>query len=310
MIYAPWILIGAASFVAAVVAFAQTEAAVPLMTLNQAIILGLVEGVTEFLPVSSTGHLILADAFLGIRGNASLTSDQHEAIDAFEIVIQSGAIIAVLWAYAGRVKQMVAGLFGRDDEGRALFIRVVAAFLPAVFIGLALDKVIKAYLQEEWPTVFALLVGGIAMILFERSNLARERRLHGSSITALSVKSAVIIGLMQCVAMWPGTSRSMMTIVGGMMVGLSPLAAAEFSFLLGVPTLLGATAYKGFKHGDVLIEHIGFDAMAAGLIVAAMSAFICVKGLIHWLTKNGLAPFGWYRIGLAGVVAWYLVSKA
>jgi undecaprenyl-diphosphatase len=277
-----------------------------IMSLTQAAILGLVEGVTEYLPVSSTGHLILMDKWLGLRGNGTFTQEQKDAIEAFEIVIQSGAIIAVLYAYLDKVKMMVRGLMGKDPLGRKLFINVVAAFIPAMVIGLALHKLIKTHLQQEWPTVFALAIGGIVMILWDRSKLALKRRHYGKSIDSLDVVDAVKIGLLQCIAMWPGTSRSMMTILGGQWVGLSPVAAAEFSFLLGLPTLLAATAFKSLKEGHHLVNHIGIDAMGVGLTVAAVSAFFCVKGLIAWLSKHGLQPFGWYRMVLAVVVAWQL----
>ena len=280
-----------------------------IMTLTQAAILGLVEGVTEYLPVSSTGHLILVDKWLGLRGNGTFTPEQMDAIEAFEIVIQSGAIIAVLYAYMGRVKSMVRGSMGQDAAGRKLLINVTAAFIPAVVIGFVLHKIIKTYLQQEWPTVFALAAGGVAMILWDRSKLALKRRHHGRSVEHLDVIDAVKIGLLQCVAMWPGTSRSMMTILGGQWVGLSPVAAAEFSFLLGLPTLLAATAFKALKDGHHLANHIGFDAMGVGLSVAAVSAFICVKGLIAWLSKHGLQPFGWYRLALASLVAWQLSAS-
>lgn len=276
------------------------------MTLTQAAILGLVEGVTEYLPVSSTGHLILVDNWLGLRGNGTFTRDQQDAIEAFEIVIQSGAIIAVLYAYADKVKQMVQGLLGRNPTGRKLFINIIAAFIPAMLIGLMLHKLIKTHLQQEWPTVFALALGGMAMVLWDRSDLARKRRSHGKSLEGLNTIDAIKIGLLQCVAMWPGTSRSMMTILGGQWVGLSPVAAAEFSFLLGLPTLLAATAFKGFKEGHHLVNHIGIDAMGVGLGVAAVSAFLCVKGLVAWLSRHGLQPFGWYRMVLAVIVAWQL----
>jgi undecaprenyl-diphosphatase len=272
----------------------------------QAAILGLVEGVTEYLPVSSTGHLILVNKWMGLRGNGTFTQEQKDAIEAFEIVIQSGAIIAVLYAYIDKVKIMIKGLLGKDPAGRKLLINVVAAFIPAMVIGFALHKIIKTYLQQEWPTVFALAIGGIVMIVWDRSEMARKRRHHGNSIEHLNRIDAIKIGLLQCVAMWPGTSRSMMTILGGQWVGLSPVAAAEFSFLLGLPTLMAATAFKALKEGHHLVNFIGFDAMGVGLGVAAISAFICVKGLIAWLSRHGLQPFGWYRLALAVVVAWQL----
>ncbi len=293
--------------------YAQTpmgqDMAHSIMTLGQAAILGLIEGITEYLPVSSTGHLILADAWLGLRGNPSMTAEQLDAIGAFEIVIQSGAIVAVLYVYMGHVRKMIAGLLGHDENGRKLLINVIAAFIPAAVIGLVIHKLIKQYLQQEWPTVFALAVGGIAMILFERSQMAKDRRSHGLGIESMTIKKSVTVGLLQCVAMWPGTSRSMMTILGGQVVGLSPVAAAEFSFLLGLPTLLAATAFKALKEGRMLVTHIGIDAMSVGLAVAAISAFFCVKGLLAYLTRHGLAPFGWYRIVLAGLVSWYLLTQ-
>jgi undecaprenyl-diphosphatase len=279
-----------------------------IMSLGQAAILGLVEGITEYLPVSSTGHLILVDHWLGLRENATFAREQKDAIEAFEIVIQSGAILAVLYAYFDKVKMMFNGLLKKDPRGRKLLINVVAAFIPAMVIGLLLHKIIKMYLQQEWPTVFALAVGGLVMILWDRSKLAQKRRNYGLSVEHLDVRDAIKIGFLQCVAMWPGTSRSMMTILGGQWVGLSPVAAAEFSFLLGLPTLMAATAFKALKEGPNLVQHIGFDAMAVGLGVAALAAFFCVKGLIAWLSKNGLQPFGWYRLVLAAVVAAQLVS--
>lgn len=274
-----------------------------IMSLWQAAVLGLVEGVTEYLPVSSTGHLILVDHWLGLRQNLSFSQGQKDAIEAFEIVIQSGAILAVLYAYFDKVKIMFQGLRGKNPQGRKLLINVIAAFIPTMVIGFALHKIIKMHLQQEWPTVFALAAGGLLMILWERSKLALKRRNYGNEVEHLDVRDAVKIGLLQSVAMWPGTSRSMMTILGGQWVGLSPVAAAEFSFLLGLPTLLAATAFKAIKDGPNLIEHIGSSAMAVGLAVAAISAFFCVKGLVAWIAKHGLQAFGWYRLVLAAIVA-------
>jgi undecaprenyl-diphosphatase len=278
-----------------------------IMSLWQAAVLGLVEGITEYLPVSSTGHLILVDHWLGLRDNLAFTQDQKDAIEAFEIVIQSGAILAVLYAYFDRVKTMFQGLRGMNDQGRKLLINVLAACIPAMVIGFAAKKIIETYLQREWPTVFALALGGIIMIVWDRSKMSIKRRNYGRAIEHLDVRDAIKIGFLQCVAMWPGTSRSMMTILGGQWVGLSPVAAAEFSFLLGLPTLLAATAYKAYKHGPNLMNHIGFDAMAVGLVVAAISAFFCVKGLVAWIGKHGLQAFGWYRIVLAAFVTMNLL---
>jgi undecaprenyl-diphosphatase len=288
------------------VAWSQTDPEFTVATISylQAFVLGLVEGFTEYLPVSSTGHLIIVDELLGLRDTTKLTTEQLDAVEAFEIVIQSGAIIAVLYVYMARVKKMILGLMGRPEfkAERQLAFNIVGAFIPTMTIGFVLHKVVKHYLQSLWPTVAALAIGGIFMILFERSKLAKDRRTSGFGLSALTLKSAILIGLMQCIAMWPGTSRSMMTIVGGILVGLHPVAAAEFSFLLGLPTLLAATVFKLWKDGDVLVAHIGYEAMGIGLVTAAITAFLTVKALLQWLTKYGLAVFGWYRLGLAAVL--------
>jgi undecaprenyl-diphosphatase len=275
-----------------------------MMSIPQAVILGVVEGVTEFLPVSSTGHLVIVSDLLGLRDSNHLTQEQYEATQAFEIVIQAGAILAVVLIFGAQLWRMVLGIMGRSPEGLRLLLNVGAAFIPTAVIGLLLHKVIKTYLQSTGPVIFALALGGVGMILVERSRWAKNRRVSGYSLTSLSLRSAVVIGLFQCVSMWPGTSRSMMTIIGGMVVGLHPTAAAEFSFILGLPTLLAATALKAFKEGHLLLEHIGATALAVGLVVAALSAFLAVKAFVAYLNKKGLSIFGWYRIALA-LVLWY-----
>jgi undecaprenyl-diphosphatase len=273
----------------------------PLVSNTDAVILGLIEGITEYLPVSSTGHLILADKLLGLR-DPSLSKEQSDAVEAFEIIIQGGAILAVLYAYFARMLQMLQGLLGRDSQGRKLFFCVSLAVLPALTIGFLMHGLIKTYLTDEWTVIFALAAGGVAMILFERSSLAKKRRTSGHGIEDLTYKQALVIGSLQCFALWPGTSRSMMSILGGLTVGLRPVAAAEFSFLIGFPTLLAATGYKAIKYSDELYHHIGLDAMAIGMLVAGVSAFFCVKSLVAWLSKRGFEPFGWYRLVLATVM--------
>jgi undecaprenyl-diphosphatase len=265
-------------------------------------VLGLVEGVTEFLPVSSTGHLILADEFLGLRDEARLTSSQLDAVEAYEIVIQSGAILAVIWLYRRRLADMVRGVLGGSTDGRRLLTAIIVAFLPTAVVGLLLHDFIKAHLQSTWPVVAALAVGGVAMIAFERSAAARSARTHGKALEGISYKTAFVIGCVQCLALWPGTSRSMATIVGGLALGLAPVAAAEFSFLLGLPTLLAATALKALKEGRNLVTQIEPLPLTVGLVVAAVSAGIAVSALVQYLNRRGLQPFGWYRIALAAGV--------
>lgn len=268
------------------------------MTPLEAIILGVVEGITEYLPISSTGHLILTTRLLGLDE----PEETRRAVDTFTIVVQGGAILAVLGLYWARVRSMLAGIFGRDADGRRLFLQLLVAFAPAAILGPLLDDHIESMLFGTYPVIAALALGGIAMIALG----PRTRRDAGREITTLTFRAALIIGLMQCIAMWPGMSRSMMTIVGGILVGLRPRAAAEFSFLLGLPTLGGACAYKLTKDltgdGESMFAVLDTGSILIGITVATVSAALAVKWLVGYLTKHGLAIFGWYRIVLAIIV--------
>ncbi|HVE17097.1 MAG TPA: undecaprenyl-diphosphate phosphatase [Chthoniobacterales bacterium] len=266
-----------------------------------ALILGLVEGLTEYLPVSSTGHLLIAQRLLGIASS--------ESADAFAICIQSGAILAVVGLYFNRVRHMALGCLGRDPEGLKLSINVVAAFIPAAVIGLLLEKPIKKYLFGGnefglWPIVGAWFVGGVAIlavVIWRRSRNVVLKKPR--SITDLTIASAVLIGVIQCLAMWPGVSRSLVTIVGGLLVGLGLPAAVEFSFLLGMVTLTAATGYDGLKYGKEMLATFGPAPLAIGLFASWLSAVIAVKWMVSYLNRHGLAIFGYYRIILALVVA-------
>lgn len=285
------------------------------MTPLQAIILGLVEGITEYLPVSSTGHLILAAAFLKLDDPSVKSS-----VDAFNIVIQGGAILAVLGLYFPRVLSMLRGLVGKDRDGLRLALNILIAFIPAAVLGVLLDDWISSKLFSPGPVIAALVVGGIYMIALD---IWRKREFPqakegepqpGLDIKDLTPSKAVFIGLVQCIAMWPGTSRSMMTITGGVMTGLRPAQAAEFSFLLGLPTLGGACCYKllkNLKHASEtgepnLFEQLGYMPVVLGILVAAISAAFAVKWLVGFLNRHGLTPFGIYRI-LLGVLLGGLV---
>jgi undecaprenyl-diphosphatase len=271
----------------------------------QALVLGIVEGLTEYLPVSSTGHLLLTQRLLGIESST--------AADAFAICIQAGAILAVLGLYRARVAQMTLGVIGRDPVGRHLAVAIIAAFIPAAVLGLLLEKPIKLYLFGGdawglWPIVAAWLVGGIAILVVSR---IRRRRggtpQAGLSLEHLTLRMALIIGFAQCIAMWPGVSRSLVTIVGGLIVGLSLPAAVEFSFLLGVVTLTAATAYDAFKHGGEMLATYGPTPLLIGFGAAWLSAVIAVKWMVSYLQSHGLEIFGWYRVVLAiAVTVWLL----
>jgi len=266
----------------------------------QALILGLVEGLTEYLPVSSTGHLLLFQRALGIA--------EGEAANAYAICIQAGAIVAVLGLYRERVASMFRGLVGRDAEGRRLLLCIIAGFMPAAVIGLALNDWIEARLFGTWPTVAAWFVGGVAILAVRGMRKNRDEG-AGFGLADLTPISAFYIGLLQCVAMWPGTSRSLVTIVGGVLVGLRLSAAVEFSFLLGVVTLCAATGYAGMKSGALMLETYGPLSLVVGFVAAWLAAVISVRWMVSWLQKHGMAIFGWYRIALAvGVAAWMIAA--
>lgn len=292
----------------------QESSAKQEMTTTQAIILGVVEGLTEYLPVSSTGHLLLAERIMGIGEDKALTAgkrqDAKEATDAYTICIQAGAIIAVLGLYFSRVMQMLRGLLGRDPLGLRLLINVTAGFLPAAVIGLLFNKIIKEYLFGPWPVVVAWLAGGLAILLVGRRNRQNGRSVRPTgTLDDLTWKMALIIGVAQCIAMWPGVSRSLVTIVGGILVGLSLPAAVEYSFLLGVVTLTAATGYDALKHGQIMVQTFDPQAMAIGVFFAFIAAVLSVKWMVAYLNRHGLAIFGYYRVALALTVALLLVTR-
>jgi undecaprenyl-diphosphatase len=273
------------------------------MTWWQAIILGLVEGLTEYLPISSTGHLILMSWLLGLEEGGT-----KQAVDSFGIVIQAGAIAAVLGLYRQRVRQMTLGLMGKDAAGLRLAMNLVIAFLPAAVLGLMFHGPIKDYLFHPWPVVGALFVGAWLMLAVAKSDQINKLEAHGKSLDSITWQIALMIGFAQCIAMWPGTSRSMMTIVAAILLGLRRKDAAEFSFLLGLITLSAATAYEGYSDGAQMLEQIDLSSVLIGFIVAAISAAVAVKWFVGFLTRHGLAPFGWYRVALAGILAALILS--
>jgi undecaprenyl-diphosphatase len=270
----------------------------------QAVVLGIVEGVTEYLPISSTGHLILAAALMKL-------DVESQAVKDFEIVIQGGAILAVLGLYYPAVLKMLRGLLGKDAQGLRLLLNLFIAFLPSAVVGLLLNKWIDSHLMGVFPVMVAVLLGAVYMLvvdLWSQGRLGKVRawRAEPKSIYDVTPREALSIGLLQCFALWPGTSRSMMTISGGLFAGLRGREAAQFSFLLGLPTLTAATLYKLYKNlshakqtgTPNMFEALGTTACIVGIAVAAISAAAAVKWLVGFLTRHGLSPFAWYRIVL------------
>jgi len=281
------------------------------ITYTDAIILGVVEGLTEYLPVSSTGHLILANRFLGLDSDQPLANQSgengapvrtlREAANAYAIIIQGGAILAVLIIYWQRILDIIAGVFGRSRTGLLLFRNLVVAFLPAAIFGLLLESWIDRHLFGPLPVINALVVGAFLMLAVEkwRGRRKSETFSEGPDLHELTVTRSLMIGLLQCVAMWPGTSRSMMTIVGGYLAGLSPTRAAEFSFLLGLVTLSAASGYKAVSEGRWMLESLDLGPVIVGILVATVFAALSVKWLVTYLARHGLGIFAWYRIILA-----------
>ena len=264
-----------------------------IILLAKALILGLVEGLTEFLPISSTGHLILAGDLLDFN---------NERGKLFEIVIQSGAILAVCWEYRKRLWQVVTGL-PSQPEARQFVLNVAVAFLPLAVLGLAFGKVIKAHLFQPLPVALAFIVGAFIIIWAEK----RPHKIRIESVDQMKVGDALKLGLAQACALIPGTSRSGATIIGGLLFGFSRKAATEFSFFLAIPTLIIATLYELYKERALLnLDDIGM--WAVGFVSAFISAFICVRWLLRFISNHDFTVFAWYRIvfGVIVIATWKL----
>ena len=278
------------------------------MSYVDASIYGLVEGITEFLPISSTGHLILVSEFLKKEGGED---EYTEAINAYLIVIQAGAILSVALIYRKELWSIALGVLGLDPRGRRLGLNLFLAFLPAALVGPFLDDSIETLLFGLLPIAFALFAGALLMWWVE----FRKKKQHQTAspesektLDDLSWKNSLFIGIMQCVAMWPGTSRSMMTIVAGYLVGLQRAKAAEFSFLLGLITLTAAAGYKAVTKWEIMTENLQLGPVFWGCFVAGISAALSVYWLVGYLSRRGLGIFVWYRILLSMIVLYFYLT--
>lgn len=260
-----------------------------LELLFKALILGIVEGLTEFLPISSTGHLILAGDLLNFNDDRG---------KLFEIVIQSGAILAVCWEYRAKIGQVLGGM-GSDPKAQRFLANLFVAFLPLAVLGLAFGKTIKAHLFQPVPVALAFIVGAFVIIWAER----REHVIRIHSVDDMQWQDALKLGVAQAFALIPGTSRSGATIIGGLLFGLSRKAATEFSFFLAIPTLGVATVYQLYKERALLsADDIGM--WVVGFIAAFVSAFLCVRWLLRYISSHDFMFFAWYRIAFGIVVLW------
>jgi undecaprenyl-diphosphatase len=257
------------------------------MSWLDAILLGLVEGITEFLPISSTGHLILTRSLLGLEG---------EAVERQLIIIQGAAILAVCWEYRQRLWDTATRFFG-EASARRFVLNLFVAFLPLAILGLLFEDAIEAVLFAPVPVAIALIVGGIVILWAE----GRRHRESITTVDAMGPVDALKIGLFQALALMPGTSRSAATIIGGLFIGMQRRAATEFSFFIAIPTLLAATAYKlwGARHSLTMTE---LQPLVLSSVVAFVSALLAVRFLIRFVSRHSFASFAWYRIAFGAVI--------
>jgi len=284
-------------------ATASTAAARNELTAGKAAILGLVEGLTEYLPISSTGHLLVAEKILDVGA----TKQTKDAADTYLIVIQAGAILAVLLLFWRRIIEIVRGLFGKSEEGRRLLVALVVAFIPAALVGIVGEKAIKNVLLKPIPVAIAWIAGAI-LIFVVAAPLYRNAKEHGRPLGAITTRNALIIGGAQVLALWPGVSRSLVTIVAALLVGLTMPAAVEFSFLLGLMTLGAATLYDGAKHGHELVDTYGVANPLLGFVVAFVAAVLAVRWMVTYLQRHDLTIFAWFRLAAAAITIVLVVS--
>ncbi len=257
----------------------------------KALIMGLVEGFTEFLPISSTGHLILTASLLDFTG---------DKVKVFEIAIQAGAMLAVIWEYRQRIGSVLSGLL-TEAKAQKFAFNLIIAFLPAVVLGLLFGKAIQESLFKPVPVALAFIIGGFVILWVERRNRINPVVVHIVSVDEMSALDAFKVGCAQAFALIPGTSRSGATIIGGMLFGLSRKAATEFSFFLAIPTLLGATVYSVYKE-RALLSVADLPLFGIGTAAAFVSAFLCIRWLLRYISTHDFTMFAWYRIAFGLVV--------
>lgn len=321
-LFALWLAPGVAGAALRSAAGSAETTAASAMTWWKAAILGTVEGLTEYVPVSSTGHLLVVSDLLGLGESEA----DRAAANTYAIAIQFGAIIAVAGLFWRRFVAMFEGLFGRSETGRHLLVITVVAFVPAALVGFLFDDAIEERLFGPWPIVAAWLVGGVLILGLERAgwiphggaDVDREVADSSPALTAggtrrdplldITYRQALLIGIAQVAALWPGTSRSLATILGALLVGVGMRAAVEFSFVLGFVTLSAATFYSLASDGGAVFDQFGVLDPLIGLAFAFMSAVVAIRWMIAYLERNSLAVFGWYRIVVAVLGAGLVVA--
>jgi len=288
-------------------------------TYGRALVTGTIEGVTEYLPVSSTGHMIISDRLLGVPNDphvivAGVTDRKGRPVsleriaDDYIVIIQIGAILAVFVAFFSRISKLLSGLFRGESRSIDLATAILVAFIPAALLGFLFKDAIAAYLFSVEVVAAALLVGGIVILVAEHL-LPKQASAADDEVAAINWRAALTVGLCQCFALIPGTSRSLATILGGRVAGLSHAAATEFSFLVGLLTLSAASVYKMWALGPALTQVYPAGPASVGLLVAAVTAFVSVKWLVGYVSRNGLGVFAWYRIALGGAILTILALK-
>ena len=288
-------------------------------TYRRALITGTVEGVTEFLPVSSTGHMIITDRLLGVPAFPDVAvqgvADRkgravslERVADDYIVIIQLGAILAVFVAFFGRIRHLLVGLCRGERQSLGLSASILVAFIPAATLGFLFKDAIGAYLFSVEVVAAALLVGGLVILIAEHL-LPKPAQAKCDEVSAIGWRTALTIGLCQCFALIPGTSRSLATILGGRVAGLSHAASTEFSFLVGLLTLSAASVYKMWSLGPALTQVYPAGPASVGLIVAAITAFVSVKWLVGYVSRKGLGVFAWYRIALGGAILAFLALR-